>query len=252
MHNIDRTNLESSYGEYSGEYPGEYSGEYTGEYSGEYTGESEAEYGYEFESDHEYETYGEYQEGPFSEAEEMELAAELLAVSNEGELDQFLGKLFKKASQAVGGFLKSPIGKQLAGAVKNIAKQALPAIGGVAGNFLLPGVGGAIGSKLAAGAGNMLGLELEGLSYEDQEFEVAKQIVRLGGSAAANAAQDETAAPPQQAAQAALTTAAQQHAPGLLSGPRPGPATGARTQRCAHRKNGRWMRQGNVIVLVGA
>src|SRR5215475_2084865 len=97
MHNIDRTNLESNYGEYSGEYDA-------------------GEYGYEFESDQEFETYGEYsQEGPFSEAEEMELAAELLTVSSEAELDQFLGNLFKKASRAVGGLIKSPIGRALGG-----------------------------------------------------------------------------------------------------------------------------------------
>ena len=39
MHNIDRTNLESNYGEYTGEYPGEYSNEYVGEYPGQYAGE---------------------------------------------------------------------------------------------------------------------------------------------------------------------------------------------------------------------
>src|SRR5262245_60083985 len=101
MHNIDRTNNETY-----------------GEYPGEYTGEFEAEqYCYEFEGDQEFETYGEYyQEGVFSEADEMGLASELLAVSNEAELEQFLGKLFKKASQAVGGFLKSDTGHKLLGA----------------------------------------------------------------------------------------------------------------------------------------
>jgi hypothetical protein len=119
MHNIDRTNYETY-----------------GEYPGEYTGESEAdEQGYEFEGDQEFETYGEsYQEGVFSEAEEMGLASELLGVSNEAELEQFLGKLLKKASQAVGGFLKSDTGHKLLGAAKNIAKQALPTLGGMAGS----------------------------------------------------------------------------------------------------------------------
>ena len=216
MHNIDRTNMESNYGEYAGEYTGEYgAGEYTGEYgAGEYTGEYAAgEYGYEAEG--EFETYGEYsQESPFSEAEEMELAAELLTVQNEAQLDMFLGKIFKK----VGGFFKSGPGRALGGALKGLTKKALPVLGGVAGNFLLPGVGGAIGSSLASAAGSVLGLELEGLSYEDQEFEVAKQIVRLGGEAASNLAQTTQTAPPVQAAQAALTAAAQKFAPGLVSG----------------------------------
>jgi hypothetical protein len=233
MHNIDRTNLESGYGEYAGEYTGEYAGEYAGEYPGES------------------ETYGEYsQEGPFSEAEEMELAAELLTVSNEAELEQFLGSLIKRASHAVGGLIKSPIGRALGGALKGIAKRALPVLGGAAGNFLLPGVGGVIGSKLASTAGGMLGLELEGLSQEDQEFEVAKQIVRLSGAAASNAAQAPPSAPPMQAAQTALTAAAQQFAPGLLGGV--ARAASGTNGRCSHKHTGRWIRRRSGIVLLGA
>ena len=251
MHNIDRTNLESNYGEYTGEYPGEYYGEadeYPGEYMGEteFTGEEEhdeytGEYGQQFES------YGEYsQESPFNETEEMELAAELLTVQNEDELEQFLGKLLKKA----GGFLKSGVGRQITGALKGIAKKALPALGAAAGNFLLPGIGGVVGGKLASSAGRMLGLELEGLSYEDQEFEIAKQIVRLGGAAASNAAQAPQSQAPQQTAQAALATAAQQFAPGLLRpGTSPKPQQGR--GRCRHKNSGRWIRRGNGIILLG-
>jgi len=235
MHNIDRTNQESNYGEYYGEFETD-------------------EFGYEFEGDHEFETYGEYsQEGPFSEAEEMELAAELLTVSNEAELDQFLGKLIRKAGRAVGGFIKSPIGRALGGALKGVAKQALPMLGSAVGNVLLPGVGGVVGGKLASAAGRMFGLELEGLSYEDQEFEVAKGVVRLAGAAASNAAQAPPSAPPQQVVQAALTNAAQQQAPGLLNGVKPQAQAGARTRgKCAHKSGGRWIRRGNVIILVGA
>ena len=236
MHNIDRTNQEANYGEYYGEFETD-------------------EFGYEFEGDHEYETYGEYsQEGPFSEAEEMELAAELLTVSNEAELDQFLGKLFRKASRAVGGLIKSPVGRALGGALKSVAKQALPMLGSAAGNLLAPGVGGAIGGKLASTAGRMLGLELEGLSYEDQEFEVAKGVVRLAGAAASNAAQAPSTAPPQQVVQAALTNAAQQQAPGLLSGagPQAAQAAGRTGRKCPHKSSGRWMRRGNSIILMGA
>ncbi|MEN3329823.1 MAG: hypothetical protein V7638_4630 [Acidobacteriota bacterium] len=125
MHNIDRTNLESNYGEFNGEYAGEYGNEFSGEFANEYPNE----FGQEME------TYGEYsQEGPLSEAEEMELAAELLTVQNEAELEQFLGKLIKKA----GGFLKSGIGRQITGALKGVAKSALPMLGAAAGNFIVP------------------------------------------------------------------------------------------------------------------
>lgn len=264
MHNIDRTNQESTYGEYpgefSGEYAGEYAGEYPGEYSGEYAGEFSGEYAGEYPGEfggsQEFETYGEYsQEGTFSEAEEMELAAELLAVSNEAELEQFFGSLFKK----VGGFLKSDVGRSIGGALKGIAKKALPMLGSAVGNMIVPGLGGVIGGKLASAAGGMLGLELEGLSQEDQEFEVARQIVRLGAAAAGNAAQANPAAPPAQVAQAALTAAARQFAPGLLSNA--AAQTGAqqtnlqfgakRGRKCLHQGTGRWVRRGRSIILHG-
>lgn len=259
MHNIDRTNLESGLGEYAGEYAGEYTGEYAGEfpgeynteyaseYPGEYAGEYAGENGYELEG--EFPGSGEYtQESPFSEAEEMELAAELLTVSSEEELEQFLGKLFKKAA----GFIKSPIGQQLIGGLKGIAKKALPVLGGAIGNFIVPGAGGMFGSKLASTAGSMFGLELEGLSYEDQEFEVAKQIVRLGGAAASHAVQAGTNAPPAHLARKALTTAAQQYAPGVLRNyrPRQHPVVrDHRHHRHHRRQRGQWERRGNAIIL---
>ncbi|HKG79070.1 MAG TPA: hypothetical protein VKA78_06610 [Pyrinomonadaceae bacterium] len=252
MHNIDRTNFESGLGEYAGEYAGEYTGEYPGEYATEYAGEYPGEYagenGYELEGEGEFEGNGEYtQEGPFSEAEEMELAAELLTVSNEEELEQFLGKLFKRAA----GFLKSPIGQKLIGGLKGIARKALPVLGGAVGNFIVPGAGGIIGSKFASQAGSMFGLELEGLSYEDQEFEVAKQIVRLGAAAANHAVEAGETAPPTQVAQQALTTAAQQYAPGLLRNYPPQSANmrDHRHPRRHRHHRGQWVRRGNTIVL---
>ena len=175
----------------------------------------------------------------------------LLSVSDEAELEQFLGDLIKKAGRAVGGVIKSPVGQALGGALKGVAKQALPALGSAAGNMLLPGVGGVVGGQLASAAGKMFGLELEGLSYEDQEFEAAKGVVRLAGAAASNAAQAEPSTPPQQVVQSALTESAQRHAPGLLSGAQPQGA--ARPNgACAHKSNGRWVRRGNAIVLMGA
>jgi len=249
MHDIDRTNLESTYGEYAGEYAAQdseqYSGEYAGEYQGEYaTGEFENEFegngNYEFAG--EAETFGEYsQEG---EADEMELAAELLSVSNESELDQFLGKLFKKA----GAFVSSALGHDLMDKIKQVAGQAIPVLGSAIGNMVVPGAGGVVGGKLA---GSMLGLELEGLSYEDQEFEVAKQIVRLSRAAAMNAAQSGEYGPPAQVAHEAFAAAAQQYAPGLWRnrGPRYSSRRGRRCSHCG--SSGRWVRRGNAILLLG-
>jgi hypothetical protein len=173
----------------------------------------------------------------FNEAEEMELAAELLEVSNEAELEQFLGGLIKKAGSAIGKFVKSPVGKAIGGVLKGAAKTALPIAGGALGAWVGGPVGAKLGSSLGSMAGKALGLELEGLSQEDREFEAAKQFVRFAGATVKNA----TSAPggdPRSLALKAAAEAAKKYAPGLLSGP-----GGA--------KSGQWIRRGNTIVIQG-
>ena len=49
----------------------------------------------------------------FDEVEEMELAAELLEATDESKLDQFLSKLLKNATRAVGRGLHSSLGRAL-------------------------------------------------------------------------------------------------------------------------------------------
>jgi hypothetical protein len=217
MHDIDRTVREFESGElFEYESFGEV-GHEAHEYAGEFGHEmNENEFGHEM---HEYsgEFSHEQESEVFDEIQEMELAAELLEVTNEQELEQFLGGLLKKAGQAVGTFVKSPVGKQLGGMLKGVAKKALPIAGKALGNMILPGVGGVIGGKLASAAGSLFGLELEGLSAEDREFEVARRVVRLGGAAVRNATQVRANASPNAIARAALATAARKHAPGLLS-----------------------------------
>jgi len=75
--------------------------------------------------------------GVFSETEEMELAAELLGVASEQELDRFLGSLIQRAGRAVGQFVKSPTGQALGGILKGAAKQALPVVGSALGGYLV-------------------------------------------------------------------------------------------------------------------
>jgi uncharacterized protein (DUF697 family) len=193
------------------EFEQEFNGE-NFEFSPEYLGETSAQ-GESFE------TNGELA-GELNETFEMELAHELLEVSNEMELNQFLGSLVKKVGGAVSGFAKSSIGKTIGGALKAVAKKALPMVGGALGTFVGGPLGTAVGSKLGAMAGNLFELELEGLSPEDQEFETARAFVRFANSAvqrgAAAAQRPRPGVPPAVAARKALTSAAMQHAPGLL------------------------------------
>ena len=200
MHDLDRTqNLFESDFEYEEE--------------ADFEGES---FSYEFDQESEYQDEFDMEGEVFDEVEEMELAAQLLEISDEGELDQFLGKLIKKAGSAAGKFIKSPLGKQLGGLLKGAAKQALPMVGSALGNMVLPGVGGKIGGQLASAAGSMFGLELEGLSPQDQEYEVARRFVRFAGNATKKAVNAPPNAPPQQVAKKAVVAAARKHAPGLV------------------------------------
>jgi hypothetical protein len=185
-------------------------------------------------------------EGPFSEEEEAEHAAQLLEITEEAELDQFLGDLLKKAGRYVGGALKSPLLQPLGGFLKGAIKKALPIAGGVLGNMVVPGLGGQVGSRLASSAGNLLGFEYEALGPEDQEFEVAKRMVRMVGSAVQNAAQAVPTADPQAAAKSAVIAAAQAHVPGLLQA-----TTQGNGSHHHHPRSGRWYRRGRKILLVG-
>jgi len=236
MHDIDRTTLE--FGQETGFEMEQY------EFGqGEWTGEGG---------------------GLLSEADEMELANELLSVSNEQELDQFLGNFLKKAASVAGSVIRSPVGQAIGGVLKGVAKKAIPLAGGAIGGYFGGPLGAKIGSGLASAAGSALGLEGEGeMSGEDREFEGARTFVRMAADTV-NKATQARGGDPRQIAQQAATAAARQFAPGLLgqggqngrsggggqngSQGRQGAAAGA----SGGARSGRWMRHGRKIVLYGA
>jgi uncharacterized protein (DUF697 family) len=216
--------------------------EYEDEYEAEY--EYDDEYEDEYEGEHEFEGYE--MENVFDESEEMELASELLTVADDEELEYFLGKLIKKAGRKIGKFVKSKAGRALGKVLKGVAKKALPIAGGALGTLVGGPAGGAIGSKLAGAAGKMFGLELEGLSPEDQEFEVARRVVRLAGNAAQKAAVAPPRANPVSVAKTAVVKAAKTQAPGLIR-----PIKPMIKPFMSSGRSGRWVRRGRKIVLMG-
>ncbi|NPD07109.1 hypothetical protein HN031_20730 [Nocardioides sp. zg-1308] len=208
------------------------------ELSGE-TGET----GYEtYELQEAAQEYESYEAGHEAEAMEMELAGRLLEVSNEAELEDFLGSLVRSATSAARGFAGSAAGQALGGVLKNAARQVLPQVGGIVGSAL----GGSSGGQLGTAAGRWLGsrFELEAMSQEDREFEVARAFVRTAGDAARIAARTPQL-PPSQAATQAVAAAARRHLPGLV----PVVTGTAGRSRAA---SGRWVRQGRRIVIYGA
>src|ERR1700751_830039 len=180
MHDLDRTQLEGAEGcgfgsVGSAEFGPGGSGEFqeTGRFD-EYAGQIPEHQAPEHQS-------------PLGEPHEMELAAELLEVSSEEELEQFLGNVMGSVQGALGRCVGSDTGQALGGllksSLKDLTKQALPVVGQALGQWVSPQYGGEPGARIASAAGSLLGLELEGLSGEDREFDVSRQFVRFASYA---------------------------------------------------------------------
>jgi hypothetical protein len=186
---------------------------------------------------------------PLSEAQETELASELLEVSTEQELEQFLGDLMRGAARAAGAFIRSDTGRALGGVLRDATKQALPIVGRAVGQWVSP-TGGDTGARIGNAVGVAFGLELEGLSGESQEFEVARALIRFADAAARQAAITPRVVPAPVAVRRAVITAASEHAPGLLAGVAPG----VRGDRYGTRgrRSGRWIRRGRKLVIFDA
>ncbi|MBI5788639.1 MAG: hypothetical protein HZA78_07285 [Candidatus Schekmanbacteria bacterium] len=279
MHNLDRTQREAEFaGQELNPEHYEYSGE--AENIGEVLAETlmqEAElYETQPEAHYEAEFHESHYELPLHEAEEMELAAEFLEITNEAELDRFLGNLFKKIARGASQLIKSPIGRTITGALKPLARAALPTLGKMAGAALgsvVPGagtaIGGMLGGQLASMAGNLLGLELEGLSGEDREFEIARRVVRVSANAINNAAKTyRPGVNPRAVARTAIAAAVNKVASDLN---RNVPVAGNYCAACSgqhipgyhttvptavvpvgSRRRGTWIRNGRQIIVYGA
>ena len=256
MHDIGSTYPESEY-EYEADYEDDFEdeGEFGYELEGDFEGEFEEESDFDLEG--EFEDYFEAEDfspgRPFSEQEESELASDLLSVSSDQEMDYFFGKLLKTAARTAKKILKSKTARSLLKSViKRVAQKALPIAGTAAGTFF----GGPVGAKLGGMAGNIAGKlvqkwEMEGLSLEDQEFEAAKQVVRLTGLAAQRAAKLEGLVPHP----SVLVAKAVRGAARSLFRPIPRPRRLYRRRRYPSgafprtRNRGYWQRSGGNIVL---
>jgi hypothetical protein len=90
-----------------------------------------------------------------SSARSSELAAELLDVMNESELENFVGQLVAEAARDAGRPLPANEHRALVAELRSAAARTLPT------------------------------LELEGMSPEDRDFEIARQFVRFSQARAA-------------------------------------------------------------------
>jgi len=186
----------------------------------------------------------EYASDEISEEEEIDLAAELLGVSDEQELDEFFRKLFNKAKSVAGSALKKYL--------KPLARKALPIAAGALGGFFGGPAGAAIGGKLGSFASTLFETDFESMDGEVQDMEVARRFVRFADAAAKNAAASG-GGDPDSVARAAIVSAAKTHAPGLLrsANARPGASAANGISRVRRANSGRWIRREGRIVLLG-
>ena len=148
---------------------------------------------------------------------EADLAWELLGITTEDELDDFLGKLARGVFRSTKKFFRSPIGRTLGGVLKRVAKTALPAVGGALGSLVACRDRTAIGSRLGSFAGGLLEAgEAEMMGPDDAQYEAARRYVQFARGAIRNAARTPRKVPPRAAARSAAISAARMYAPSLL------------------------------------
>lgn len=202
-----------------------------------------------------YETYEQEQEFGYGSPGEMEteLAMELLELRSDQELEQFFGDIIK----GIGRVLR-PVAGAVGGVLKDVAKTALPVVGGALGSLVAPGIGTAIGSQL----GQFASSAIHEVGYEQEQFETARKVIQLANAAAQQAALTPPHVHPAVAAQEAILRAAQQVAPGINVGPGNRPQSngdagyhqapnGAQGASWSTPESGRWVRRGRRIVLYG-
>jgi hypothetical protein len=158
----------------------------------------------------------------------VELAAELLDVTNEAELEGFLGRVVAATARNAGGRLPADTGRALVAVLRRTAERTLPTLATFLGDK--PVTTSGAGPSAAETAARVYGLELEGMSAEDRDFEIARQFLRFAQATTARAATAPTQAPAAAVVDAAVAGAGRELAPGLVppqrggaTGPQPGP-----------------------------
>jgi hypothetical protein len=179
--------------------------------------------------------------GELTDAQELALASEVLGISNEEELEQFLGDLWDAAKTAASSAYNSNVVQAAIPGLKAVGTAVLPKAAGWLADRYAPGTGGIARAGVQAAVDQWLKEELEGLSGEDREFEVARRYARFVNDVLRRAAQVPDRVPPRVAAQVVLRDAAREHVPGLVpflaqleNG---GPVSGS------------WTREGSAIVV---
>jgi hypothetical protein len=147
----------------------------------------------------------------------MELAQEMLEITSEAELEEFLGKLVSRVAKGASAFMKSGVGRAIGGVLRNVAKSALPMVGSALGSLVAPGLGTAIGGKLGSMASKLLEAEeMESMGEAEAELEAARRYVRWAAGTVRNGQRAPYGLTPRTVARSAAVSSARRYAPTLL------------------------------------
>jgi hypothetical protein len=174
--------------------------------------------------------------GSGATSRDVGLAAELLDVVNESELEHFLRRLVADGARRSGGAVPPDIVRGLVEVLRTTAQRTLPTLSAGAGVSIVSGASPQ--HSTAETAARVFGLELEGMSAEDRDFEIARQLVRFAQAATARAAGTQLPGSPGAGVAAVVAGAGRDFAPGLLAASSP-PGIGA------------WRRSGSSVELIG-
>lgn len=146
--------------------------------------------------------------------ESTDQAAELLDAAGRPGFGALLHRMLERAASKRGGVLNNAVALELVALLQDAARHTLPQINAPQ----------SIDARTnAKRKGRFFGVELEGLSPEDQEFELARRFGQLADAAATEAAQASQSLPPKLAALLAAARAATRFAPGWCNPDAPGP-----------------------------
>jgi hypothetical protein len=112
-----------------------------------------------------------------------ELAAALLDVVNESELEDFVSGLVAEVARSAGRRIPVEARRALVASLRRTAERTLPALSVALGDEGTPDA--PVATQTAA---RIFGVETEGMSPEDRDFEIARRFVGFARAATLRAA----------------------------------------------------------------
>lgn len=179
----------------------------------------------------------------FEQENEGELVHELLSVTNEMEFENFLGGVFNAAKRLYNSPQGQAVKKDFISGAKSFGKQMLPSVGRNLGQYIGGSTGGNIGGQLAGAASKWLFGEVG----ENEAVDYLR-VIRKAAKYLNRALSEGASGPPRKMVTQAINQAAQP----ILSRRRRYAGREVGGSSFSSKKQGRWFRQGNQLILQDA